>query len=427
MPVDFETAISSGVAPVGGLFVPATLPAPRSEATMWPEKRSEIAEELLSPFVGAGAISRHLPAICSKAMSTFPSPLRAVDEAGKLQLLELFHGPTAAFKDLGASFLAAFLGQVADPEEMQTILVATSGDTGAAVAAAFEGNSGFRVVILYPDGLVSPRQAHQLSCWRGNVHTLAVSGDFDDCQRLAKGAFADHALSTACRLTSANSINPGRLLPQMVYYAEASLSHFRRTGRKPGFVIPTGNVGNAFACLLARRLGLPVGDVVLAANANRPLADFLETGRWEPRATVATLASAMDVGNPSNVERLRWLYPDFEELRSALQLTSIPDAGIEQAVRTAFARWQHHLCPHTATAFAAWCAMDEDTRERDWILVATAHPAKFDTVVEPLTDVAVRIPDQLARLLARPASRTSLAPDPHALRSFLQEVAVDEC
>jgi threonine synthase len=244
---------------------------------------------------------------------------------------------------------------------------------------------------------------------------------------MVKAAFADADLSARLGLNSANSINLGRLLPQMSYYAAAALERCRRGERSPGFIIPTGNLGNAFACTLVRAMGLPVGPVVLASNANRPVPDFLETGEWRPRPSVATLASAMDVGNPSNMERLRWLFPEFDDLRSALRSVSVSDDEIRETIRAGMARWNQMWCPHTATAMRAWETMDPETRARPWIVVATAHPAKFDTVVEPLVGTSVPVPDALAELLARPASARPLEPDFDRFRRELEMLSAEAC
>ena len=309
----------------------------------------------------------------------------------------------------------------ADRERPLTILVATSGDTGGAVAAAFHGRPNVRTVILYPLGLVSPRQEKQLTCWGGNVTTLAVKGSFDDCQRLVKQAFADPGLREAHRLSSANSISIGRLLPQTVYYAFASLSLWRSEARRPGFIIPTGNLGNAQACVWARSMGLPISDVILATNANRPIPDFLESGEWRPRDSLATLASAMDVGNPSNMERLRWQFnDDIDALRAAVGAISVDDAQIREQIAAEFQRNGRVWCPHTATAMWVYRHFSEKRRaEKHWVVAATAHPAKFEEIVEPLIGRSVEIPEQLAALLELPVKATRITPELDQLTNAL--------
>jgi len=290
------------------------------------------------------------------------------------------------------------------------------------VAAAFDKRPGMRVVVLFPDGRVSERQAHQLCCWSDNVLSLKVQGSFDDCQAMVKAAMADAELSAANRFSSANSINIGRLLPQSTYYADASLRHFRGTGREPGFIIPTGNLGNAFACIMAREMGLPIGPVILATNANRTIADYFETLEWLPRASLQTLASAMDVGDPSNMERLRKLVGDAEVLREQLGVLSVTDEQIEASIRKDFSEFGLATCPHTATATHTWRQLDDDLAyAHDWILVATAHPAKFETIVEPIIGETVPLPRELADLLAKPAEAVSIPPDISSLASAIGE------
>jgi threonine synthase len=415
----FSTAIAQGLAPDGGLFIPQSHPSIRAADFSDAQGLADIALRLLAPFVADDPIAGSLEEICRESFC-FPLPVSAITSNDRLSVLELFHGPTAAFKDVGAGFLAACFARIAMKAPRKTILVATSGDTGAAVAAAFHCRDNIDVVVLYPDGQVSPRQAHQLACWGGNVRTYAVDGSFDDCQKLVKSAFVDRELCAQYDLCSANSINIGRLLPQMVYYASAALERYRESQQKPGFVIPSGNLGNAFACLMARRMGLPIGDIVLATNANRPIPDFLETGRWEPRQSVRTLASAMDVGDPSNMERIRWLFPDFDELRQSVTAVSVTDDEIAQAIRQGYEQFGAYWCPHTATAYHAWSKLDETRRNEPWILVATAHAAKFETIVEPLIGVHVPMPGSISSLLDRPASTRLLTADLDALRMALE-------
>jgi threonine synthase len=406
----------------GGLFVPETFPTlptlPQAGLSL-----AETASALIAPFFAGDALEAELPAICAEALD-FPVPVLPTKDP-RTEVLELFHGPTAAFKDVGARFLAACFARLPRESTAQalTILVATSGDTGGAVAAAFHGRPGFRVVVLYPDGRVSPRQAHQLSCFGDNIHTYRVQGSFDDCQRMVKAAFSDPELRAAIPLSSANSISLGRLLPQMSYYAHSALAHQAHYGEPARYVIPTGNLGNALACLWARRLGLPIGEVVLATNANRVLPDFIDSGDYRPGPSVSTLANAMDVGAPSNLERLRHWLPEIDTLRAAVSAQSIDDARLSAVMRESEAHYGHTLCPHTAAAFAVIedrrAAGDEDR----FIAVATAHPAKFESVVEPLVGHAVPVPAALAALLARPAQAQPLAAEDGALKAVLKGMA----
>ena len=324
-------AITSSLAPDGGLYVPESFPEFTTADFEGLESWRDVGERLLTPFFEGDALRPHLALICEEAFN-FPLPLRELDN--ETAVLELFHGPTAAFKDVGARFLAACISRLPG---RRTVLVATSGDTGGAVAAAFDGRPDVRVVVLFPEGKVSPRQQHQLTCWGDNVRAFAVRGDFDDCQRVVKTAFADRAWAESHGLLSANSINLGRLLPQTVYYAAASLWYLRSHGEQPGFVVPTGNLGNAVAAFWARRMGLPVRELALAANANRAVPDYFDSGAWAARPTVATLANAMDVGNPSNAERLLDLHTDFAELRHIARAFSINDGEIERTIKEAAA------------------------------------------------------------------------------------------
>ena len=428
-PVPLSRALEDGIAKDGGLYVPAQFPQHLPSA--FPEASGEgafaaVAEHLLAPFFAGDVLSPDLAAITSRAFD-FPVPLVEVPGApGKLSILELFHGPTAAFKDFGARFLATCMGALAahrgasDGRKL-TILVATSGDTGGAVAAAFHGVPWAEVVVLYPKGLVSPRQEQQLTCWDGNVRAFSVRGTFDDCQRMVKAAFADPELSGAFALSSANSINVGRLLPQAAYYAKASLEVQRAHGAKASFVVPSGNLGNVVACLWARRMGLPIDRVVLAHNENRTVPDFLHTGQFEARPSVATLASAMDVGNPSNLERLRVLYPDIEELRAAVRAVSVSDEAIRARIRQDHARYRTIHCPHTAVGAEAYANLaPAEQASGPWVLVSTAHPAKFHEIVEPLVGEPVPVPSALARLLALPQRKTEIAPELGALRAAMR-------
>jgi len=412
-PVTLDDALRMGIADDGGLFLPEKMPVFEIAEFANTESIPQVAEVLLRPFFEGSVLEYQLEDILAETFS-FPMPLTELPADGReVALLELYHGQTAAFKDVGAGFLAACLSRLeSDTSSPLTILVATSGDTGGAVAAAFDKRPGMRVVVLFPEGRVSERQAHQLCCWSDNVVSLKVQGSFDDCQALVKAAMADARLSTAHRFSSANSINIGRLLPQSTYYADASLRHYRRTGNKPGFIIPTGNLGNAFACIMAREMGLPIGPVILATNANRTIADYFETLEWLPRASLQTLASAMDVGDPSNMERLRKLVGEADVLREQLGVLSVSDTEIEASILRDFREFGFATCPHTATASHTWRQLAEELASaHDWILVGTAHPAKFETIVEPIIGETVPLPPDLKEILDRPAHAITIKPD----------------
>jgi threonine synthase len=419
--VGFSVALMQGLAPDGGLFLPTTLPRVMPKEFDGAESLAAVATRLLTPFVGTDPLTEALPQLAAEAFR-WPAPLHPLDDEGRLFVLELFHGPTAAFKDFGAQFLAACFQRLRTPDARAlTILVATSGDTGAAVASAFFERPGIEVAVLFPKGLVSPAQERQLTCWGGNVRSLAVRGTFDDCQRLVKDAFADAELKSRTMLSSANSINLARLLPQMAYFAAASLAVWRRYGEPASFLVPSGNLGNALACLWARAAGLPIGEVVLAHNANRTVPDYLETGVWRPRASIATLASAMDVGDPSNAERLRALYPGFSELRGAVSACSVNDDEIRARIRAGYETYGQIWCPHTATAAEAYEQLPEARRAAHrWVIVSTAHAAKFPEIVAPLIGRAVPVPPSLEKLFARDGSCVEIAPDLSALRAALQ-------
>jgi threonine synthase len=424
----FSAAVLQGLAPDGGLYVPVTWPqlAP-PDFEEEPGDLASVAARLLAPFLAGDPLAPVLSSVAAEAF-TFPAPLVPVAARGKLAVLELFHGPTAAFKDFGARFLAACFARLrGGGERPLTILVATSGDTGGAVAAAFHERPGVEVAVLFPKGLVSPTQERQLTCWGGNVRSLSVRGTFDDCQRLVKQAFLDAELNARSLLSSANSINLGRLLPQCVYYAAASLGVWRAHGERASFIVPSGNLGNALACLWARQVGLPIGEVVLAHNANRTVPDFVASGAWRPRPSVATLASAMDVGDPSNMERLRALFPRLEDLRTVVSACSVTDEEIRARIRAGYQQFGQIWCPHTATAAQAWERLPQQARqERRWVLVSTAHPAKFREIVEPLIGRAVPVPDTLTKLLARPTQCVEIGADLSALRAALQREWVSE-
>jgi threonine synthase len=413
-------AITRGIASDGGLYIPATRPFLSLDSFDAPASLPAIASTMVKPFAAGDPLEPSLDEICEDAFN-FPAtvvPLKS--SSGQASVLELFHGPTCAFKDFGARFLAAALERLrAGAPRKLTVLVATSGDTGGAVAAAFHRRPWADVVLLYPKGLVSSRQAQQLSCWGDNVRTFAVAGTFDECQAMVKGAMRDPSLTATHEFSSANSINIGRLLPQTVYYAAASLQIWRAERRKPGFIVPSGNLGNVAACVLARDMGLPIGDIVLATNANLTVAEYLADGVWRPRPSVATLASAMDVGNPSNMERLRAGAAGVEQLRARVTACSVTDDEIRATIREDARARDRIWCPHSATAAYVYRDLARNRPDTHWIIVATAHPAKFDEIVEPLIGHSIPVPAALDRLLRLPRREEELDASLEALRSAL--------
>jgi threonine synthase len=408
--VSLSEAILAGLAPDGGLYVPEAVPRVAGESIAGTLR--DTARWMLEPFFEGDALAPELPAILEEAF-TFDAPVVRTRHPD-LSILELFHGPTAAFKDFGARFLAACFRRLnSGSGSRTTVLVATSGDTGSAVGAAFHHQPHIRVAILYPEGRVSARQAHQLGSFGDNVHALVVKGTFDDCQALVKRALADQTLRAREPLASANSVSLGRLLPQMAYYAHAALVG----GEPQSFAIPTGNLGNAFACLLARSAGSAIDEVLLATNANRGVADFVGGSPYAAKPTLATLANAMDVGDASNLERLRWLHPDPAAAR--IHAEWIDDATIRARIAHGEAEYGHVFDPHTACAVEAVERRRRAGDTRAWCAAATAHPSKFETVVEPLVGHEVLPPPALAEMLKRPSRAEPLEASDAALRAWL--------
>ena len=414
--VSISDAIRNGAAPDGGLYLPAAVPvidpAPLRGVTDLPE----FAVRFLAPFFEGDPLQAELAAICREAFD-FPVPIVTPDPARpELQLIELFHGPTGAFKDFGARFLMACFDRLGDPAQPLTVLVATSGDTGGAVGCAAEGRKAVQAAILYPRGRVSPFQELQLTCWRAPVHAIEVEGDFDDCQRLVKAAFADRELSARLRLTSANSINIGRLLPQAAYLSFAAMQVFEKTGAEPGLIIPTGNLGHAFAAVYARLAGMPIGPIVTVTNANRTLFDWSKTNVYTPAPSVATIANAMDVGAPSNFERLIHL----PEAARQVLVERVDDETIRVRIKREHDASGYVWDPHSATAAEAFARMDEAERAaRDWLAAATAHPFKFAEIVEPVIGTTIAPPPALAAILGREGGKVTIAPESAALEEAL--------
>ena len=421
--ITIEEALFSGTSKGGGLYMPESIPKIQTEEFKTFNNFQEFSYQLLSYFFVGSTIEDDLEDIVNNSLN-FPVIHRDISEdQGHYSVLELFHGPTAAFKDFGARFLASSMSTIlkkANRSDLYTILVATSGDTGGAVASAFYQRPEFRVAVLFPEGRVSPRQQHQLTCWGKNITSLAVKGEFDDCQRLVKEAFNNPELSLKHNLCSANSINIGRLLPQTTYYAWSSIKYQQTTGLPSSFIIPTGNLGNAFACFIAKEMGFPIDRIIFATNANKTIPDFLATKEWSPRPTLPTLASAMDVGNPSNMERFFYQYQDTDKLLSVLESFSVGDNEIKDQIRYQYEQNQVAICPHTATAFHTYRNLPiSNLKGSHWTLVATAHPAKFENIVEPIINVELEIPGNLKTLMALESSVNCIEPSLEHLTSYL--------
>ena len=402
--VSASVAIRTGLAPDGGLYVPKTFPEVEIPKSIPPY--ANFASRVIQPFFEGDPLSNDIPEICREAFS-FDVPLHWLTE--KQAVLELFHGPTAAFKDFGARFLAAVMEKLQKGKDRDlTILVATSGDTGSAVASAFYKKKGIKVKVLYPEGRVSKRQEKQLTCWDGNISSYCVTGNFDDCQKMVKTAFTDKSLTVDWDLSSANSINLGRLLPQIVYFYYSSVLFFNKTGRKPVIIIPSGNVGNSVGAYWAVELGAPVEKIILAVNANTTIPEFIKSGKYSPRPSVATIANAMDVGDPSNMERLRYLFSDRDQILKNMKAVSVTDNRIKKTIRNTYKKYGYVMCPHTAAG--EW-VRQSNSADRPSIVVSTAHPAKFETVVEPEIGRVVSIPESLKGMLETKANFFKIEPD----------------
>jgi threonine synthase len=452
-PVNFAAAALTGLAPDGGLFVPEEIPLypPAVRSSLGAMDFHDIAFETIRPYVHPEIPDAVLG---DMVRSAYPFAAPLVEAGGRL-VLELFHGPTAAFKDFGARFMARSFSYLRRNEERPLhILVATSGDTGGAVADGFFGVEGISVTVLYPKGRVSPLQERQIAGLGGNISALAVEGSFDDCQALVKAAFADAGLRKRLVLSSANSINVARLIPQAVYYAAAAGRAMTgrsdpdgdATPRDPSMpkgapegrsrkggpltaCVPSGNFGNLTAGLYAMNMGAPVEGFIAATNVNKTVPDYLATGDYQTRPSRATISNAMDVGAPSNFERMaaHWSYG---ELRRMIRGVPVTDDETREAITTVHERWGYYLDPHGAVG---WKAMDKLTGNRSGgpgpesgspagsgplAVLATAHPAKFAETVEPLTG-PVPVPASLKKAMEREPKARTIPADIAALKEAL--------
>ncbi|WP_316742897.1 threonine synthase [Pedobacter antarcticus] len=420
--VDFQTAVFNSMPQDKGLYMPVDIPVlsrdflDNLDRYTLPEIAFEVSSALLKDAIPA----EDLRAIIADAVN-FDAPVHELDE--KNYVLELFHGPSLAFKDFGARFMSRVMAYfLKDGEQLLDVLVATSGDTGGAVALGFLGVPHTRVTILYPEGKVSPIQELQLCTNGQNIRAITVKGTFDDCQELVKQAFADQELNASLRLTSANSINISRLIPQTFYYFHALAQLFRKGKRSVVFSVPSGNFGNIGAGLLAWKMGLPVKSFIAATNANDTVPRFLESGVYETRPSVQTYANAMDVGAPSNWVRIMELFKgNREEVLKMVHGASYTDEQTLEAISEIYERYNYIACPHTAIA---WLAMQEvQKQEADnqdvYVCLSTAHACKFPDVFPEEIARRIELPEQVAEMLGKEKSATVMDADFNAFKKYL--------
>jgi threonine synthase len=422
--VDFSTAVLDGLAKDGGLFMPVTIPPLSSSFVKDIEKVSfqEIGFEIARRFSGDEIPHDELKSIIDSAVN-FPAPLFELSE--DLSVLELFHGPTLAFKDFGARFMAKTMGYFAHGLDKElNILVATSGDTGSAVAYGFYGIEGINVYLLYPKGKVSLIQEMQLTTLDKNITALEINGTFDDCQRLVKDAFVDKELNTKLNLSSANSINIARLIPQSFYYANA-YRQVKDKSRPLVISVPSGNLGNITAGLFAKKMGIPIAKFIGATNSYDVFTEYMRTAKFNPRKSVLTLSNAMDVGNPSNLERIIELYDeDIEKIREDIFSVSYNDEETVEGIKELYDKYNYIIDPHGAVGYRAWKKFNEsgELKNAYGIIVETAHPAKFKDAVEETIGSEVEIPERLAVCLNKEKKTIELNSEFSSLKEFLMKL-----
>jgi threonine synthase len=409
--VDFRTATIQGLGSEKGLFFPERIPVFPASWIKNLEKYSdeEIAWYIISQYVGDTIPEKTLRQITAETIA-FDIPLVLVSE--KIFTLELFHGPTLAFKDVGARFMSRCLGYfMKGQNRLVTVLVATSGDTGGAVASGFLGVEGVEVVILYPSGKVSPVQELQLTTQGKNISALEVDGSFDDCQALVKQAFSDRELGEKIFLTSANSINVARWLPQQIYYFLA-WKQWKNKSILPVISVPSGNFGNICAGLLAYHSGLPVSHFIAACNVNAVVPEYLKTGVYKPVKAKASYSNAMDVGDPSNFVRVLALFhSEFEPLKKMMSSESISDEETGAAIQTLYRDFGYLADPHGAIGWLALNRWLEQYPDQEGIFLETAHPVKFPDTVEKFTGNPVTIPVSVQALFSKKKTSVKISAD----------------
>ena len=416
---DFKEATIQGQAPDKGLYLPETIPRVKKEMIDEIEKFSneEIAFKVIRPYVGDTIPEETLFQIVSETVN-FPIPLVKVNDT--ISSLELFHGPTLAFKDVGARFMSRCLGYFLKGEDRKvTVLVATSGDTGGAVANGFYNVEGIDVIILYPSGKVSPVQEKQLTTLGKNIHAVEVEGTFDDCQQMVKQAFTDAELNQKLFLTSANSINVARWLPQQFYYFFA-YKQWTDKAHPPVISVPSGNFGNICAGILASQSGLPVDHFIAACNVNDIVSDYLDTQILKPKQAVATLSNAMDVGNPSNFVRIIEIFNhQFPELKNKLSSYTISDDDTLATIKKVYEKYNYLLDPHGAVGYLSLQKYLETHTSLKGIFLETAHPVKFPEAVEKITGKRIEVPFSLTEIMIRERKCIKMKNEYKELKDYL--------
>lgn len=418
--VDFRTATIKGQGKDKGLFFPETIPSFEEEFIQNLHLYSdvEIAYQCMKDFIGNEIPSEILRKIVAETIS-FEVPLKKIND--DISVLELFHGPTLAFKDIGAGFMSRCLSYFLENQEKKvTVLVATSGDTGGAVAHGFYNLPGIDVVILYPKNRVSPVQEKQLTALGKNIHALEVNGSFDDCQSLVKQAFSNEEVNSQLFLTSANSINIARWLPQQIYYLLALKQWQQQEKKVPVISVPSGNFGNICAGILAHLRGLPAEHFIAACNANDVIPEYLKTKNFNPKKALATLSNAMDVGDPSNFVRIMELFKnEFEPLQNKISGYSIDDQKTLQTITEVYNEHQYMLDPHSAVAFASLEQYLQENPGKKGFILGTAHPVKFPDAVEAATKTKIEIPQSLNDLMKKEKKTVEINSDFEELKRFL--------
>ncbi|WP_266369293.1 threonine synthase [Tellurirhabdus rosea] len=423
--VDMEEALLRSMPLDKGLYMPVRLPelGPDFFNRISDGSLAEIAYAISLELFGSEIPADRLKSLVDQAFP-FDTPVVFLED-GKTAVLELFHGPSQAFKDVGARYMAAMMGYFLERSDREIhILVATSGDTGGAVAMGFLGVKGVKVTILYPSGRVSELQEKQLTTLGQNITALEVDGSFDDCQAMVKAAFADEDLNAAYNLASANSINIFRLIPQGFYYVRA-FGQVKDCGKPVVFSTPSGNFGNLSAGVLVHRMGLPVQQFVAATNRNHVVPSYLSTGDFSPHPSISTISNAMDVGNPSNFVRLTHLFDeDYDRLTEQVTGYWFDDEATRNAMRQVYQQYGYVMCPHTAVGYLGLQSYQQQNPDTCGITLATAHPAKFKELVESVIEHPVDVPEALAVLMNREKQSIRIPANFEALKEYLMPATV---